>query len=383
MAISYNYSTKEITVNATATVRAVYSDAMAVFDDAAQMNDLIPLRADTPTLYTLINGWTFTTDSIQYLTSAALQDSSGDNVWTNVQTLGSIVSGTTLYIEQNGAVFWTAGTTGHINMLLKTRSGGSDIDGQNFKVYARKFQQEYSSFATTGGAIVSNCPLATKPDSQLDIAQATIDAYTGLTITWGATTKDAGDGQGAQPYSVVVDCGGYTLKEAYNWVQSELLKSTDIDDGAGTKIGKLTAPLISFTGTGITAQGVWFEDFAAADANKIKYTDDNAVLHTPPSSIAISIASSTGMSGGRVAVYRLGATYNPATYVPGDIVATLLDTTLDGSGNASTSLTYVADWPVVVRTRKAGYKPFEVGTTLTAAGLSVTSINEQDTIYQA
>jgi hypothetical protein len=99
------------------------------------------------------------------------------------------------------------------------RDGGSDIDSKNFTVYARKFQQTYSSFATTGGAIVSNCPLATAADPQLDIAQVTIDAYSGLTITWGSVSKDAGDGAGAKPYSVVIDGGGLTLKQIYNWVQ--------------------------------------------------------------------------------------------------------------------------------------------------------------------
>jgi len=381
--ISYNYTTKVITVDATATLRSVYSDAMAVFASAAQMDDLIPLRADTPTLFTLINGWLFSAGSIQYLTSAALQDAAVDNTWTNIQTLGSIVSGTTIYIEQDGAVVYTHGTTGHINMLFKTKDAGTEIDSQNFTVYARKFQQTYSSFSTTGGAIVSNVPLATAADPQLDIDQATIDAYTGLTITWGSVTKDAGDGAGVQPYGVVVDGGGLSLKQVYNWVQSELLKAGDIDDGAGTHVGKLTTPLITYTGTGITAQGIWFENFDGADANDIKYTDSNGVLHTPPSTVAISVDASSAMSGGRVVVYKLSAPYNVATYTPADIADTLLEAALDANGNASTTLTYVADWDVVVRTRKAGYKPFEVGTTLTSAGLSVSSINEADTIYQA
>lgn len=383
--ISYNTTNKTITVDATTTLRAVYSDSMSVFDDSGYMDDQIPLRADTPTLFTLINGWTFTAGSIQYLTSAALQDDAGNNIWTNVQTLGSIADGTTLYIEQNGAVAWTAPTTGHINMLLKVRDAGTDIDSKNFAVYARKFQNTYSSFATTGGAIISNCPLATASDPQLDIDDATIAAYTGLTITWGAVTKDANDGAGLKAYSVVINAGGKTLKETYNWVQRELLQATDIDDGAGTKLGKITSELVSFTGSMITKQGVWVENFAAADANSIKYTDNAGALHTPPVSVAISVASTggAGMEGGSVAVYQLSAPYNAATYTPADIAGTLLSTTLNASGAASASMTYVSDLYCLVRTRKAGFKPFEVGTTLTSAGLSVTALNEPDNIYTA
>ena len=380
--IPYNYSTKTITVDELVTVRALYSDAMEVFAQANQMDDLIPLRADTPTLFTLLNGWVLGTGSDTFLKSSALQDASGDNIWTNVQTLGSITEGTTIYIEQDGEVAFTSPTTGHIDILLKTRHNGANIDGQFFKVYARKFQDEYSSFATTGGAIVSNCPLATRPDAQLDIADTVLDAYTGLSITWGSVVRDINNGAGERPYDIVINGAGKTLKEIYNWVQYQLLKGTDIDAGAGTEIGKLTNLLMSFTGTMITAQGVFVENFAAEDGNKITYTDSNGVLQVPPLTVPITIATSSGMNGGRVAVYQLDAPYDPATYTPANIVATLLDAEI-ADGGASTSLIYTTNLPVVIRTRKAGYKPFEVGTTLTNAGLSATSINELDTVYQA
>jgi hypothetical protein len=277
-------------------------------------------------------------------------------------------------------------------MLLKVRSSGSDIDSKNFTVYARKFQQTYSSFSTTGGAIIANCPLATAADPQLTLSSGDISALSGLTITWGAVSKDANDGLGAQPYDVVIDGGGYTLKQIYNWVQNELLSASDIDDGAGTKVGKLTAPLMTYTGSAITAHGVWIEDFAAGDANNIKYTDTNDVLHTPTPSVAISVTSTAGaaIEGGRVAVIALNDPYNAATYDPTTDIDTsvgtngfIIDTTLNSSGVASTTMEYTADVPVVVRTRMAGFKPFEVGTTITSAGLAAAAINEVDTVYTA
>jgi hypothetical protein len=141
----------------------------------------------------------------------------------------------------------------------------------------------------------------------------------------------------------------------------------------------------------ITKTGVWVEDFAAADANKIKYTDNNGDLHTPPASVAVSVVSTggAGMENGRVVVYALSAPYNAATYTPADIDDStftngeILAAALSATGAASTSITYTADIDVLVRTRKAGYKPFEVGTTLTSSGLSVTALNEIDTVYTA
>lgn len=378
--ISYNYTTKEISVSASNSLRTVYSDSMNVFAQAAQMDDLIPLRADTPTLFTLINGWVFSTASIAFLHSAALQDATGNNVWTNVQTIGSIVAGTILYIEQNGAVAWTAPSPGHINILLRTRQNGTNIDNQFFRVYARLFQQEYSSFSATGGPIVAPIALSTKVDAQLDIAQSVIDAYTGMSITWGAITRDINNGNGSRNYNILINGGGRTLKEVYNWVQRQLLRSTDIDSGAGTSIGQLTSPLVSFTGTMITGQGVFVENFAAADANRITYTDSTGTLQSPPLTVPITITASPAMNGGRAVVYQLAAPYDPATYTPASITATLLSAEITG-GVASTSMIYTADRHVVVRTRRAGLRPFEVGTTLTSSGLSVASINEVDTVY--
>ena len=238
-------------------------------------------------------------------------------------------------------------------MLLKTTDGGTEIAGSAFKVYARKFQQEYASFSTVGGSVVAPCPLATKADTNLDITEGTIQAYEGLSITWGAVTKDAQDGLGAQPYSIVIDGGGKTLKEIYNWVQYQLLASTDIDAGAGTHLGQITDALISMAGsTVITKQGVWIDNFAAIDANFIRYVDDNGVMHTPPQYITISIDAPTEMEGGRVAVYQLDAPYNPATYTPANIY--IIDTTLS-KGNFFGRI--CGDWDVRVVTRKAGYKP--------------------------
>jgi hypothetical protein len=382
--ISYNYTNKIITVDATTSLRAVYSDAMETFAESSQMDDLIPLRGDTPTLFTLLNGWVFSDESIPFLTSAALQDATLDNIWTNVQTLGTISSGTYIYIEQNGAIVWESTNAGHINMLLKTKDDGTVIDDSEFVVYARKFQQEYASFSTVGGSVVANCPLSTKVDTNLDISEGTLQAYEGLSITWGAITRDALDGQGSQPYSILIDGAGKSLKEIYNWIQYQLLADTDIDAGAGTHIGKITSPLLAMAGsTVITKQGVWLEDFRAADANFIRYTDDNNVMHTPPQYITISVDAPIGMAGGRVAVYRLDEAYDPATYTPANIVDTIIDAVLDSNGNSSLAIEYEGDWEVRVVTRKAGYKPFDVGTVISTNGLSVTTVNEEDIIYQA
>ncbi|OGK57052.1 hypothetical protein A3H83_03625 [Candidatus Roizmanbacteria bacterium RIFCSPLOWO2_02_FULL_39_8] len=57
------------------TVNALYSYLQDTFDELAQMDDTIPMSAQTPTDYTLINGWFMDEPSFQYLKGGAIQTS--------------------------------------------------------------------------------------------------------------------------------------------------------------------------------------------------------------------------------------------------------------------------------------------------------------------
>jgi hypothetical protein len=203
MAIIYDTTEKTIEIDATATVLELYQDSMTVFAASAYMQYLLPMQGNVKSaLYTLINGYTFLDDeSWGFLTSSAVTTSSGDDIWCNVQTLGAIVAETTLYINQDGDIT-EAGDTGHIDQLLQVREDGSDVDSKNFTVYARKFQQTYSQFSTTGGAFISNVPLATAADPLLTESAEDLDLYADLTITWGAIKRSAFDGTSATKYTL-------------------------------------------------------------------------------------------------------------------------------------------------------------------------------------
>ena len=272
-----DYTNKIIEVkNNRYTVNKLYSYLMETFDESGQMDDLVPMEAKTPTLYDVINGWSISTLSWDFLYNSAVEvevnGPSTLDVFTNVRTLGAIQTGTRLYIEQGGTVtfhaYWPfildntidpasgtiivsttippsvlsvgslvldpwaqeginspetlgystfengtstgtfiltgnpAGTydpgsgtfvvraprTGHVDILLQTEDDGTEIEGTTFSTYARKFQDTYDKFTTTGGAVVSNVPVASNDDSQLTIGQSTVSAYTGLTLTWASGT---------------------------------------------------------------------------------------------------------------------------------------------------------------------------------------------------
>lgn len=78
-AFNIDYTNKRVYDNQTYTdiytVNALYSYLQNTFDELEQMDDPIPMSAQTPTEYTLINGWFMDNDSFKYLKTGAVQTS--------------------------------------------------------------------------------------------------------------------------------------------------------------------------------------------------------------------------------------------------------------------------------------------------------------------
>ncbi len=56
----------------TRTLNELYSALQDLFDEPAQMDDLVPIRADTPDIYRMISQWFVDDDTVQHLTSGSL-----------------------------------------------------------------------------------------------------------------------------------------------------------------------------------------------------------------------------------------------------------------------------------------------------------------------
>jgi hypothetical protein len=253
------------TPTVTDTSLALYSALQDLFDEPDQMDDPVPMSAQTPTEFSIINGWFLDDESTQYLTGGAIQSvgwgttanriraisydattgfsasdigetitggttgdtgtilafddryaagdqgvvwirpddgtpttgddfdngtegytvsnssaagvftnvyaaasgggtasESGDSLWANVFTLGTLVPNTTLYIYQDGAelIGREVGATnrwwgkGQIDILVKVRSTGNLIDDAELTVFARQYTKLYDNFTidlSTGG----------------------------------------------------------------------------------------------------------------------------------------------------------------------------------------------------------------------------------------
>jgi hypothetical protein len=174
-----------------------------------------------------------------------------------------------------------------------------------------------------------------------------------------------------------------TLVELYNWVQYQLLQETDIDSGAGEHLGYITDALMSMPAatSAITTAGVWIEGFDPSDNNYIQYTDDDDTVHTPITTITVSVITAAAMDEGQVAIFALDTPgLDETTYTPANIDYTILNAEIEAP-TTTVVMTYTADIPVRVVTRKAGYAEFQLFTTIGSTGLIVTSQNAVDGAY--
>lgn len=224
-------------------VNALYTYLMDTFDEQGAMDDTVPMSAQTPTAFTIINGWFIDDVTTNYLNGGAIATSgysgsinivqlasgwtncvvgdlgnqvnvggvatgsllaynnitgkwwvrtagtipnassvaiaggtgagsaSGDSVtgeelYPNVYTLGTIVSDAKVYLVQNGAKItpdWWG--TGHVDLLVKTTEAGVEIDAGNVTILARNYTDIYDNYLIDLSAGGRNAvPLATADD---------------------------------------------------------------------------------------------------------------------------------------------------------------------------------------------------------------------------
>jgi hypothetical protein len=471
-------------------VNALYSYLQDTFDEVGQMDDKVPMSAQTPTEYSLINNWFIDEVSIKYLYGGAIktigwtsgeivqQDlpnsytpvvasdlgkvvteadtgdtgallfadntrqrwwirpdvpgtggdefddagsaytigsgtgagtstapaTSGENIWANMYTIGTIEDNTAIYVVQDSTKVSAWWPVGHIDVLLRVQEAGSTTganggDIRDIFIAAREYSKLYDHFVSsdiTGGR--NPVPLATAADlnnttgtysitlssssgtftegdtftkdgditregtittvegtnptttleyylsgtslvqfsSTDDIttsagATGTVNgaptnqptvpeahnlvSYYGndITLTFGDTSEDLNNGNGAQDYDVSINCGGLTVAEMYEWLKFITTRGStstpQLKTGTGTEADtnidgeQYISLLSSFTpvkaspfgtfagGKFFGAQGVWIENFDPADAQNFQLIDADGDTQVPPNTVSVTVSS--------------------------------------------------------------------------------------------
>ena len=417
------------------TVLAWFQWLATTFAASAQMDDSYPVVSDTPTVYRFINGWAFGhADDYKYLSGGGIESADGDD-------LCSQVAGTQLYIIQNGSelpVFWD---TDNIDILVKVKSGGTLIDGGNVLVMAREYGDFFDHNTVALGAGGRNpVGINTAVDGNNDTSIGTVAAYS-MSVTFGAISRDMNNGEGSKPYDCEVDCGGLSMKAAYEYLKWRSMHnatggSLNGDDAEEylsanepTYAEIKVAPFGTLAGTTLYgARGIWFTNYSVAD---FVLMDANGDTQSPPNYQKVN-CSHTSLSGCNVFVAEIsggnvikdqytissvtsnsitmtaninankapqsgtvkigdtkyaytsfsgavlsGVTPNP-TGETGDAYIPLLDVTATSTSELSDNIIYSADIDVITSVRKYGFKPYDVESAFTNVGLSFTPILATD-----
>jgi len=157
---SLDYTNKIITHTTGTTIYSgltMYSEFMDLFDALNQMDDAIPISAQTPTQFTLINGWFITDADLEYIKSASLQtsgwasngiealsvDQSGASTPFAAADIGKLLNGT------------TTGATGTI-LGFDTQRYGTDLGIVWYRPVSGTFNNTSEAFTVTTGTGTGN-----------------------------------------------------------------------------------------------------------------------------------------------------------------------------------------------------------------------------------
>lgn len=308
------------------TLKALYSFLKEEWRNDPNSKNLaafpFPMVPITDESFELVEGWDFFNDTGRYLIRTGgwtVRNTSGNvtQMWAGIIGLGSIESNDQLYYQQvSGGASTNVQLLGQINQAVQVLSDpngdgayGDGFDRRTyFKLFAREQGQLYDNATladigvTTMASIAYRFPIGTASDLKVTHTDTGIDAnsdntadvapYSGMSITYYAAAQSRTIGGVARSFGIIINGNSGTAEQIYEFVQWQLRRTTDIDAGAGTLVGKIADDLLLFTGDSLKTlsatnpagggTGVYIDNFVVGDTNRLTFTDNSAVERTYP-----------------------------------------------------------------------------------------------------
>lgn len=289
------------------------SNATPLGDDDVSMLGANPSKLDgprsaiKPMLLNLLNGFNIDDDAAKYINFGSVQQDGTNVLFTGLKSIGSpLVAGSPMYVVQNGAKLTSYWPAGHIQIMVKCKTGGALIDNADVRVYSRKYGQTYGDFAANliaGGEQPAAISTAVTDWTPLD-KTAALALSSKVAITTGSHYKDTGDGSGSKEYkgTITLSNGG-TIAEAAQYCQAVCDESstTTVDGVLGWKFRVLGDGSYGYTPNGaapfgtvaggkwFVAQGWYIAGAAGADLQKYQMVSHDGTTVTNPISAQIEI----------------------------------------------------------------------------------------------
>lgn len=373
-------------------------------DDPANIDNDVPSKIAgirdilKPAILTLPNSGPESTvfniddTAARFINFGSIEQDGADTLYTGLKTLGSpLVAASPMYVVQSNSKLTKFWPDGHIQILVKARTGGALIDSGDVTVYSRKYGQSYAHFdVNLAAGSEQPAAITTVVDSNISLSLAAAQTeLAGITITPGDTNQDLGNGNGSKLYKGIIDCANKPLATVYQ----ALMAATE--EGSVTTIGGVpgwryralnaaynevtSAPFGQFAGgTFFVAQGWWLSNVPAGDAENYQLIADDGTTQVPPTQTGVTIGNL--VAGDRVIVSRSatpGGAITKNTY-------TLAAGNNSGNGTIVINETIAADEPTTGNVRIGddiyAYTSY-TGSTFTLSGTLSTNYSLNDPAY--
>jgi hypothetical protein len=305
---------------------ATVSNSTLLNDDLLDITSAVPSKLDGPRDSAVASRLNLLADGVvafnlddtaaQFINFGSIKQQSAAVQYSGLKTIGGIVTASPVYVVQNGSKLTKFWSNGHIQILVKVRTGGTLIDSGNVTAFSRKWGQTYSHFdvnLAAGGE--SNAALSTALDSNIILTEAQAAALsTKVAVAFGDTTQDLGNGNGGKLYKGTITLSNScTLQEAYQYLQyltredsTATLNSVPgwryrVLDASYTE--NAAAPFGTFAGgTFFVARGWWITGVLPAEATRYQLIAHDGTTQVPPNLVGVTISGLT--AGQRVLVAR-------------------------------------------------------------------------------
>ena len=156
-------------------------------------NAIIPSTRSTDNIITLNSPYNIDDTAAERFYNGSITQNGGDDLYSGLQVVGAVAGTTELMLVQNGSALtshWGNTDTGKgvdaannilLQICVKTRSAGSDIDGKRLRVQARELGNTYAEFSLTLGLSYGVAAIFTNTDDFNQTASGTIAGWTGIT----------------------------------------------------------------------------------------------------------------------------------------------------------------------------------------------------------
>jgi hypothetical protein len=203
----------------------------------------VPSNKDTDAIINLKGAVTITDEISKHMYGGSVKQGTGvtEKLYSGLNIQITDRDGLTepLVIQQDAiATAWWANALnpnsiqGRIRIMLPTRVDGCDVDGKRVKGKLLRYGDSYFTGSTTLGTATTALALFSTADGNNTTASATVAGYT-ITQSFGYTTIDYVNGNGATPFGLKIDFAAQTSKETY-----ERTKYNQREDSAETLFGR-------------------------------------------------------------------------------------------------------------------------------------------------